>query len=140
ARRRGDRPGGRAQPPRGLRAVHAAGADRAVAPLPASRLLARRQDGRAARGAACGPLQRRRSRAVSVGEATHVEAGAALEVFSWDRTTVTRPQAHVTARSVDDVVAVMADRERYPSPVRPRGSGHSPANCGEADGGPIVEM
>jgi FAD/FMN-containing dehydrogenase len=62
------------------------------------------------------------------------------QVFSWDRTTVTSPQAHVTVRSIEDVIAVMRDPERYPSPVRPRGSGHSPANCGEADGGTIVEM
>jgi FAD/FMN-containing dehydrogenase len=79
---------------------------------------------------------------VSIGEAGRTDAatGSALEVHSWDHTNVTRPRALVAARSVDDVVAVLRDPERYPSPVRPRGSGHSPANCGEAEGGTIVDM
>jgi FAD/FMN-containing dehydrogenase len=38
------------------------------------------------------------------------------------------------------VVAVMKDAERYPAPVRPHGSGHSPANCREADGGTVIDM
>jgi FAD/FMN-containing dehydrogenase len=64
----------------------------------------------------------------------------AIEVKSWDGTFVTRPRAHTRPASIDDVVAIMRDPERYPAPVRARGSGHSPANCGEADGGTIVDM
>ena len=48
--------------------------------------------------------------------------------------------AVVEARSVEDIVAVMRDRERYPSPVRARGSGHSTTVCGVADGGTVIEM
>jgi FAD/FMN-containing dehydrogenase len=63
-----------------------------------------------------------------------------IEVRSWDGTFVTYPRAHAHATSIDDLVAIMRDPESYPSPVRARGSGHSPANCGEADGGTIVDM
>ncbi len=63
-----------------------------------------------------------------------------LEVKSWDGSFVTHPRATAEVHSIEDVVAIMRDPERYPSPVRARGSGHSPANCGEADGGTIVDM
>jgi hypothetical protein len=63
-----------------------------------------------------------------------------IEVRSWDGTFVTYPRAHVRPASIDEVVAIMREPARYPSPVRARGSGHSPANCGEADGGTIVDM
>jgi FAD/FMN-containing dehydrogenase len=50
------------------------------------------------------------------------------------------PTVLVEARTVDDVVNVMRDTERYPSPVRGRGSGHSTTVCGVADGGTVVDM
>lgn len=46
----------------------------------------------------------------------------------------------VEARCVDDVVATLRDTERYPSPVRARGSGHSTTLCGIADGGTVVDV
>jgi FAD/FMN-containing dehydrogenase len=46
----------------------------------------------------------------------------------------------VTARSVADIVAVMQDRETYPSPVRAVGSNHSTTRCAIADGGTIVDV
>jgi FAD/FMN-containing dehydrogenase len=44
------------------------------------------------------------------------------------------------ARSVEDIVEVMRDIEKYPSPVRARGSGHSTTVCGVADGGTVINM
>ena len=44
------------------------------------------------------------------------------------------------ARSVEDIVAVMRDTDKYPSPVRARGSGHSTTVCGVADGGTVINM
>jgi FAD/FMN-containing dehydrogenase len=44
------------------------------------------------------------------------------------------------ARSVDDIVAVMRDADKYPAPVRARGSGHSTTVCGVADGGTVINM
>jgi FAD/FMN-containing dehydrogenase len=69
-----------------------------------------------------------------------VSAGGGLEVRNWGRDLVSYPQVVVEARSVDDVVAVMRDSERYPSPVRPHGSTHSTTQCTAADGGTVVDM
>lgn len=44
------------------------------------------------------------------------------------------------ARSVEDIVAVICDTDKYPSPVRARGSGHSTTVCGVADGGTVINM
>ncbi len=63
-----------------------------------------------------------------------------LEVRHWDGEWATHPRELVRASSVEDVVAVLKDAERYPAPVRPHGSGHSPANCREADGGTVIDM
>jgi len=63
-----------------------------------------------------------------------------LELRHWDGEWPTHPQELVRARSVEDVVAVMKDADRYPAPVRPHGSGHSPANCRGADGGTVIDM
>jgi FAD/FMN-containing dehydrogenase len=62
------------------------------------------------------------------------------EVRNWFGDLVSHPHEVVEARSVDDVVAVMRDPDRYPGPVRARGSGHSTTLCGEADGGTVVDM
>ncbi|HEX8112150.1 MAG TPA: FAD-binding oxidoreductase [Kofleriaceae bacterium] len=44
------------------------------------------------------------------------------------------------AHSVDDIVRIVKDRERYPSPVRAAGSQHSTTLCIEANGGTIVDV
>jgi FAD/FMN-containing dehydrogenase len=67
-------------------------------------------------------------------------AAGGIEVRNWGRDLVSHPQVVVEARSVDDIVAVMRDRERYPAPVRAHGSAHSTTLCGGADGGTVVNM
>ena len=71
--------------------------------------------------------------------ATAADTGSALESSNWFGDLVTHPQAIVEARSIEDVVAAVRDPERFPSPVRARGSAHSTTLCGEADGGTIVD-
>jgi FAD/FMN-containing dehydrogenase len=46
----------------------------------------------------------------------------------------------VDANSVNDIIAVMKDPAKYPSPVRAVGSNHSTAPCGVADGGTLIRM
>ncbi len=65
---------------------------------------------------------------------------AATPVWNWTEELVTYPQVVVTARSVDDIVAIVRDRDKYPAPVRAHGSRHTTTACGEADGGTIVDM
>jgi FAD/FMN-containing dehydrogenase len=61
-------------------------------------------------------------------------------VTNWFGDLVWHPQAVVDANSPDDIVAVLKDRARYPSPVRAIGSNHSTARCGVADGGTVIRM
>lgn len=42
--------------------------------------------------------------------------------------------------SVDDVVRIVKDKEKYPSPVRVRGSHHSTTRCVVAQGGTVIDI
>jgi FAD/FMN-containing dehydrogenase len=61
-------------------------------------------------------------------------------VTNWFGNVVSHPAVIVEANSVDDIVAVMKDPVKYPSPVRAVGSNHSTAPCGVADGGTLVQI
>src|SRR5271154_7632632 len=61
-------------------------------------------------------------------------------VTNWFGDLVSHPQVIVDANSLDDIVAVLTDRVKYPSPVRAVGSNHSTAPCGVAEGGTLIRM
>lgn len=61
-------------------------------------------------------------------------------VTNWFGDLVFHPKAVADAASVDDIVAVLKDPARYPSPVRAIGSNHSTERCGVADGGTVLRM
>lgn len=61
-------------------------------------------------------------------------------VTNWFGDLVSHPKAVVEAASVDDIVAVLKNPDRYPSPVRAIGSNHSTERCGVADGGTVIRM
>ncbi|HEY4354263.1 MAG TPA: FAD-dependent oxidoreductase [Acidobacteriaceae bacterium] len=61
-------------------------------------------------------------------------------VSNWFGNVVSHPQVIVDANSVDDIVAVMKDPAKYPSPVRAVGSNHSGPPCGAADNGTLIRM
>lgn len=63
-----------------------------------------------------------------------------LTVTNWFGDLVSHPLAIVDAHSVDDIVAVLKDPAKFPSPVRAVGSNHSTARCGVADGGTLIRM
>src|SRR6202007_2149577 len=65
---------------------------------------------------------------------------AANTVTNWFGNIVSHPAVIVDANSVDDIIAVMKDPVKYPSPVRAVGSNHSTAPCGAADGGTLIRM
>ncbi len=66
--------------------------------------------------------------------------GGRSALWNWAHEVVSYPQVVVEARSVEDVVRVVKDRSRYPSPVRAHGSNHSTSFCTEADGGTVVDL
>jgi hypothetical protein len=63
-----------------------------------------------------------------------------LVVTNWFGDLISRPKVIVEAHSVEDIVRVLTDPVRYPSPVRAVGSNHSTARCGVADGGTLLKM
>jgi FAD binding domain/D-arabinono-1,4-lactone oxidase len=65
---------------------------------------------------------------------------SAPELRSWDGSVVQRPAVIVAPRTVDELAAILADRVRYPSPVRALGSNHSTTSCTVAEGGTAVLM
>jgi FAD/FMN-containing dehydrogenase len=61
-------------------------------------------------------------------------------VTNWFGDLVSHPQVIVEANTADDIVAVMKNPGKYPSPVRAVGSNHSTAPCGVAEGGTLIKM
>lgn len=61
-------------------------------------------------------------------------------VTNWFGDLVSRPKVIVEAHTVEDIVRVLTDPARYPSPVRAVGSNHSTARCGIAEGGTLLKM
>lgn len=61
-------------------------------------------------------------------------------VSNWFGDIVSHPAVVVDARTVEDIVAVLKDPVKYPSPVRAMGSYHSTSECAAADGGTIIRM
>jgi L-gulonolactone oxidase len=69
-----------------------------------------------------------------------MEIGQDVTVRNWDGTWTYRPRVLVTPRKPEDLVAIMRDTSRFPSPVRPAGSMHSTARMNGDDGGTMVDM
>jgi FAD/FMN-containing dehydrogenase len=63
-----------------------------------------------------------------------------LTVTNWFGDLVWHPNAVVEANSTEDIIAVLKDSAKYPSPVRAIGSSHSTTRCGVADGGTVIKM
>jgi FAD/FMN-containing dehydrogenase len=63
-----------------------------------------------------------------------------ITVTNWFGNIVSHPSIVVDANSVDDIVRVLKDPIRFPSPVRAVGSNHSTTPCGAADGGTLIRM
>jgi FAD/FMN-containing dehydrogenase len=63
-----------------------------------------------------------------------------VEVQNWFGSITSSPQVVVDVQSVEEIVAIMRDHERYPSPVRAVGSNHSTTPCGTAQDGTLVVM
>ena len=60
------------------------------------------------------------------------------QISNWFGDVVSHPRVIVEPKSVDDIVAILKDPVKYPSPVRSVGSNHSTSRCGVAEPvGPI---
>lgn len=63
-----------------------------------------------------------------------------IKIQNWKRTITYHAAALEVARSVDDIVRIVKDQERYPSPVRAKGSHHSTTKCIVAEQGTVIDM
>ncbi len=67
-------------------------------------------------------------------------ASSSIDITNWEGGVTYRPVAVVKPQTTDDVVRVVTDTLRYPSPVRAVGKLHSPAPCSADDGGTMLDM
>jgi len=63
-----------------------------------------------------------------------------ITVTNWFGDVVSHPQVVVEASSKEEIIAILKDPAKYPSPVRAVGSNHSTPPCGAADGGTLIKM
>ena len=63
-----------------------------------------------------------------------------ISLANWKGDLISHPRRVVRAKRMDDIVAVLKDSDKYPSPVRAIGSNHSTTRCGIADGGTVINM
>jgi hypothetical protein len=61
-------------------------------------------------------------------------------ISNWFGDVVSKPKVVVEAKSTKDIVRILQDPVKYPSPVRAFGSNHSTAPCSAADGGTMIRM
>lgn len=59
---------------------------------------------------------------------------------NWKRTISYYPARVKMVETVDEIVAIVKDRENYPSPVRAAGSNHSTTRCIETNGGTLIDL
>src|SRR6516165_1248089 len=65
---------------------------------------------------------------------------ANVEVKNWFGDIKTYPKVVVQVESVEELVGILKESAKYPSPVRGIGSNHSTTRCGVADGGTVIRM
>ncbi len=61
-------------------------------------------------------------------------------VANWFGDVISHPKVVVEATSTADLIAILKDPGKYPSPVRAIGSNHSTGRVGVADGGTVIRM
>jgi FAD/FMN-containing dehydrogenase len=61
-------------------------------------------------------------------------------VSNWFGDISSQPRVVVKPTTVEEIIAVLKNPAKYPSPVRPVGSNHSVTRCTVADGGTQIDM
>ncbi len=63
-----------------------------------------------------------------------------VKLQNWKREITYYAHSVECAHSVDDIVRIVKDTQRYPSPVRGKGSHHSTTDCVVAEGGTVIDV
>ena len=64
----------------------------------------------------------------------------AVRIDNWKRSISYHAHRVEVVESIEQIAAIVTDPERYPSPVRARGSHHSTTRCIVAEGGTVIDM
>ena len=59
-------------------------------------------------------------------------------VNNWFGGITSSPSTVIEVRTVEEIIAIVTDEEKYPAPVRAVGSNHSTTACGTADDGTLI--
>ncbi|MDA0661706.1 MAG: FAD-binding protein [Proteobacteria bacterium] len=65
---------------------------------------------------------------------------AQVRLQNWKREISYHANSLEVANSADDIVRIVTDRDRYPGPVRVKGSHHSTTRCVVNEGGTVIDM
>ncbi len=65
---------------------------------------------------------------------------AHIKLQNWKRSITYHAHSAQTVRSEQDIVAIVKDRDAYPSPVRVKGSHHSTTECVVAENGTVIDV
>ena len=65
---------------------------------------------------------------------------AGVKVENWKGSITYHANSVEVVESVEQIVAIVSDRQRYPSPVRVKGSHHSTTRCVVAEGGTVIDV
>jgi L-gulonolactone oxidase len=65
---------------------------------------------------------------------------AQVRLHNWKREISYHANSLEIAHDVDDIVRIVKDRERYPGPVRVKGSHHSTTKCVVNEGGTVIDV
>ena len=63
-----------------------------------------------------------------------------VSISNWFGDFPSKPQVVVKPSTIDEIVAILRNPDKYPSPIRAVGSNHSTTQCAIADGGTVIDM
>lgn len=63
-----------------------------------------------------------------------------VKLQNWKRDITYEASAFEVAESVEDIIRIVKDKDRYPSPVRVKGSHHSTTDCIVAEPGTVIDV
>jgi hypothetical protein len=63
-----------------------------------------------------------------------------VTITNWFGDIVSHPRIVVDAHTVDDIIHILNNPGKYPSPVRAIGSNHSTTACGTSEGGTVIRI
>src|SRR5215210_4946080 len=84
--------------------------------------------------------QVRSAKIAATSDCTEEQEMEKQQVRNWFGSIVSFPSVVTEPKNIQDIIAIVQDTEKYPSPIRAVGSNHSTTPCGVAGNGTVVVM